>query len=128
MKTRQVNTISIKHPVSIDHGLGTLSEEWNYEKHVVQLIKQVLFTSPGERINRPDFGCGLRRMVFAPNSDITASLLQATIYQALETWLSTVLSVEQVTVKSLEELLDVKITYVLKARQRRSFLNFEIKL
>ncbi|MCG8327016.1 MAG: GPW/gp25 family protein [Chitinophagales bacterium] len=122
------NIISIKYPVGIDKGLGTLTEELNYEQHVVQLIKQVLFTNPGERINRPDFGCGLRRMIFAPNSDVTASLLQTTVYQALETWLSSVLKVERVQVNVLEEKLEVEIVYILKARQQRRFLNLEIQI
>ena len=122
------HVISIKYPVAIDQGLGALAEEWEYEKHVVQMIKQVLFTSPGERINRPDFGCGLRRMIFAPNSDVTASLLQTTVYQALETWLSSVLTVERVRVEANEETLEVEIAYILKARQQRRFLNIEISL
>lgn len=120
--------ISIKYPFAIDRGLGTLTEEWNYEQHVVQLIKQVLFTNPGERVNRPGFGCGLRRMVFAPNSEVTASLLQTTIFQALETWLSSVLKVEAVTVEHIEETLEVTIAYLLKARQQRRFLSLEISL
>ena len=120
--------ISIKYPIAIDQGQGTLAEEWSYERHVVQLIKQVLFTSPGERINRPDFGCGLRRMIFAPNSDVTASLLQTTVYQALETWLSSVLSVETVSVKALQDTLEVDIAYRLKARQQRKYLTLEIAL
>lgn len=120
--------ISIKYPIAIDQGLGTLAEELDYEKHVVQLIKQVLFTSPGERVNRPDFGCGLRRMVFAPNSDVTASLLQTTIFQALETWLPSVLSVNRVSVKAIEETLEVELVYFLKARQQRRFLTLEITL
>ncbi|MEL6655217.1 MAG: GPW/gp25 family protein [Bacteroidota bacterium] len=118
--------ISIKYPFAVDAGLGKLAEEWNYEQHVVQLIKQVLFTSPGERINRPDFGCGLRRMLFAPNSEVTASLLQTTIVEALDTWLSSVLQVEQVQVSTREEILDVQIAYKLKARQQRKYLTLEI--
>lgn len=120
------STISIKYPIAIDQQLGTLAEEIDYEKHIVQLIKQVLFTTPGERINRPDFGCGLRRMIFAPNSDVTASLLQVTVYQSLETWLSSVLKVESVNVEAREETLYVKIAYLLKARQQTRYLTFEV--
>ncbi len=60
---------SIRYPFAIDDGFGKLAEETDYYRHVEQMIKQVLFTNPGERINRPDFGCGIRRMVFAPNSE-----------------------------------------------------------
>ena len=94
----------------------------------MQLIKQVLFTGPGERINRPDFGCGLRRMVFAPNSDATANLTRVAIVQALEKWLGSVLKAEEVTVQVVDERLEVKLVYILKARQERRYLNLEIEL
>ena len=80
---------AIHHPIGIDTGLGRLAAEDDYARHVEQLMMQVLLTNPGERINRPDFGCGLRRMVFAPNSDVSANLVQITVLQALEKWLST---------------------------------------
>lgn len=119
---------SIYHPIAIDQGLGKLAEESDYSEHVEQLIKQLLFTNPGERINRPDFGCGLRRMVFAPNSDATASMTQVTVYQALEKWLGTLISVEEVNVEAIEEKLEVSIVYILEARQERRYLNLETTL
>lgn len=119
---------SIHYPFAIDAGIGRLAEETDYATHVEQLIKQVLFTAPGERINRPDFGCGLRRMVFAPNSDVTASLTQVTIFQALEKWLDTLITVDKVEVKAMDEVLEVKIAYILKARRERRYLNLEVTL
>lgn len=117
---------SIHHPIGIDAGLGRLRQESNYSEHVEQLMKQVLFTGPGERINRPDFGCGLRRMVFAPNSDATASLVQVTVLQALEKWLDSVIKVDEVQVEARDELLEVKIRYSLRARPERRVLNVEV--
>ncbi|MCB0560446.1 MAG: GPW/gp25 family protein [Lewinellaceae bacterium] len=119
---------AIRFPFAVDGGLGALAEENSYDAHVVQLIKQVLFTGPGERINRPDFGCGLRRMVFAPNSDATANLTRVAIVQALEKWLGSVLKAEEVTVQVVDERLEVKLVYILKARQERRYLNLEIEL
>ena len=119
---------SIYYPFAIDAGVGRLAEETDYAAHVEQMIKQVLFTNPGERINRPDFGCGLRRMVFAPNSDVTASLTQVTVFQALETWLGNLINVDEVRVEAIEEVLEVGIVYVLKARQERRYLNLEVTL
>ncbi len=119
---------SILYPIAIDQGFGKLAEESDYAKHVEQLIKQLLFTNPGERVNRPEFGCGLRRMVFAPNSDATASLTQVTVYQALEKWLGTIVSVEEVNVEAKEEKLEVNIVYILKARRERRYLNLESTL
>lgn len=119
---------SIHYHFGIDKGLGRLSVEENYAEHVEQMIKQVLFTNPGERINRPDFGCGIRRMVFAPNSEVSASLTQITVYQALEKWLGNLIDVSQVNVEAKDEVLAVKIAYILKARQERRYLNLEVTL
>jgi uncharacterized protein len=117
---------SIHYPFAVDSGLGKLDEETDYAAHVEQLILQVLMTAPGERINRPDFGCGIRRMVFAPNSEAAASLAQVSVYQALKRWLESVIEVSQVEVVALESTLTVKIAYILKARMERRYLNVEI--
>ena len=122
------NIHSIHYPFAIDKGLGTLAEENDYSKHVRQMMLQVLFTNPGERINRPDFGCGLRRMIFAPNSDVTANLLQVTIFQSLERWLGNLISLIDVKAQAINEKLDVRIVYILKARQEKQYLNLELTL
>jgi Bacteriophage baseplate protein W len=119
---------SIHHPIAIDSGLGRLSTEDDYALHVEQLMRQVLLTNPGERINRPDFGCGLRRMVFAPNRDVSANLVQVSILQALQTWLPTVINTEDVKVKADNEKMIVTIRYTIKARPERRFLNVEVAL
>lgn len=119
---------AIQYPFAIDGGLGQLAIESDYGEHVEQLMKQVLFTNPGERINRPDFGCGIRRMVFAPNSPESASLAQVTIYQALEKWLGPLIKVDQVEINAVEETLNIKVSYTLKARQERRYLNVEVSI
>jgi len=119
---------SIRYPIAIDAPLGRLQEETDYAAHVEQLIKQVLLTSPGERINRPDFGCGVKRMVFAPNSEVAASLAQVTILEALQRWLDPVITVNSVTVRALDEVLQILVAYTLKARQERRYLNLEVTL
>jgi len=119
---------SIRFPIAIDRGLGKVADEDRYAAHVDQLIRQVLLTNPGERINRPDFGCGLRRMVFAPNNPSAASLLKVTILQALDRWLGTLIKVEQTEVDAVEEVLTVKLRYLLLARQERRYLNLEVAL
>src|SRR5438067_855898 len=119
---------SIRYPFSIDAGLSRLAEETNYAAHVEQLIKQVLFTAPGERINRPDFGCGIKRQVFAPNDPVTASLAQVTIFQALKRWLGNAIDIQDVKALAHDETLENKIAYSLKARQERRYLNLELTL
>jgi phage baseplate assembly protein W len=117
---------SIKHPLAVDLGRGRMAEEENYAQHVEQMMFQVLFTAPGERINRPDFGCGVKRLVFAPNSEVSASLAQVTIFQALTRWLGTAITVNDVKALAIEERLEIKITYTLKARGERRYLNLEV--
>lgn len=117
---------SIYHPITVDQGLGRFRVEENYASHVEQLIKQVLFTNPGERINWPDFGCGVRRMVFTPNNHSSASLAQITVFQSLTKWLGDLINVEEVKVEAVEEQLNIKITYTLKVLKERKLLNVEL--
>ncbi len=119
---------SIRYPIAIDAALGRLQEESGYDAHVDQLIRQVLFTSPGERINRSDFGCGLKRMIFAPNSEISASLAQVSIFEALRRWLGSVIDVNDVKVKAINEVMEIRIVYLIKARQERRYLNLEVTI
>jgi phage baseplate assembly protein W len=119
---------SLRHPVAIDRGLGRWAEELDYARHVEQLIRQVLLTAPGERINRPDFGCGVRRMLFAPNSEVTASLAQASVHEALSRWLGSVLAVAEVKVEVRDEVLEIRIAYALQARQERRYLNLQVSI
>jgi hypothetical protein len=116
----------LKYPWSIDRGAGRASEEADYDAYVRQLIRQVLLTAPGERINRPDFGAGVRRMVFAPTSPATASLAQTFVYQALTRWLSAVIKVEQVAVTASDEKLLITVNYLVIARGETRVLNEEV--
>src|SRR5689334_6778128 len=104
---------SVRYPFAVDTQAGRLAQEPNYAQHVEQLIKQVLLTAPGERVNRPDFGCGLRRMIFAPNSTVTAQLMQVSVTQAMERWLSSVVKVDSVKVQAIDERLEVRLVYMI---------------
>ena len=70
------------------------------DDHIRDMIEQLIFTSPGERVNRPDFGSGLMQMVFAPNSPELAAALQFTLQAALDRWLGDVIEVRQLEVTS----------------------------
>ena len=118
---------SIRYPMNVDAGLGELRTERDYEAHVEQMMKQVLFTSPGERWGRPDFGCGLRDMIFEPNGVVTADLMKVRILEALTTWLGSTLTVEDVVVEAEEAVMNVRIRYVLHARGERKFLNVSVE-
>lgn len=83
-----------------------------YDDHVRDMIEQLLFTNPGERVNRPDFGSGLLQLVFAPNSPELAAALQYTVQAALQRWLSDVIEVVALEVLSVEAELRVTLQYV----------------
>ena len=89
------------------------------DDHVRDMIYQVLFTNPGERVNRPDFGCGLLQLVFMPNSDVLATATQFMVQGALQRWLADVIRVEQVRVTSEEERLVVDVVYVRRDNGQR---------
>jgi phage baseplate assembly protein W len=94
------------------------------DDHIRDLIQQVLFTSPGERVNRPDFGSGLIQLVFAPASDELATATQFTVQGALQQWLGDLIQVEDVQVESEESTLQVTVQYVIRRNQQRQLAQF----
>lgn len=113
-------------PTALEGQIGRFRPETDYTAYVSQLIRQVLLTSPGERVNRPDFGAGLRRALFAPSSPETATLLKATVFQALSTWLGDIINVDEVETSFVQGRLDVKVVYTIKARGDQQIINLEI--
>ena len=85
------------------------------DDHIRDMIEEFLFTNPGERVNRPDFGSGLLQMVFAPNSPEIASALQFTIQAGLQRWLGDVIIAQKVEVTSEDSTLCVLVQYVVKS-------------
>ena len=83
----------------------------NRDEHIRDLIRQVLFTSPGERVNRPDVGCGLLRLVFTPNSEALATATQFQVHTALQRWLAEVITVHDVQVAARDGELAVTVIY-----------------
>ncbi len=99
----------LDHPFHID-GRGR-SAVTDTDDHIRDLIRLVLFTNPGERVNRPDFGCGLKQMVFRPNSDVLATATQFLVQGALQRWLDTLIQVDGVEVAAQDERLTVTVSY-----------------
>jgi len=69
-----------------------------YGRHVDEMIRQILLTTPGERADLPEFGCGLRQLLFAPNSEALQATTRLMIEQALSRWLAGQIQVVNVTV------------------------------
>ncbi len=94
------------------------------DDHIRDLIEQVLFTAPGERVNRPTFGSGLLQMVFTPNSDELATATQFLVQGALQQWLGDLIQVEAVAVSSEDSTLRVAVQYLVRRSQQRQTANF----
>lgn len=115
--------MNIDFPWSFD-GRGRTAETGD-DDHIRDMIEQLLFTSPGERVNRPDFGSGLLQMVFAPNSPELAAALQFTTQAALQRWLSDVIDVLALEVRSEDARLLVTVQYVVRRTQQQQIVSFD---
>ena len=94
------------------------------DDHIRDMIEEFLFTNPGERVNRPDFGSGLLQMVFAPNSPEIASALQFTIQAGLQRWLGDIIVAQKVEVTSEDSTLNVFVQYVVKTTNQTQTATF----
>jgi len=94
------------------------------DSHIRDLIEQVLFTTPGERVNRPTFGSGLMQLVFQPNSDELAATVQFLVQGALQQWLGDLIEVNGVQVTSQESTVAVVIVYTIRRTQERQTAQF----
>jgi phage baseplate assembly protein W len=102
-------TLFLDFPFRVD-GRGR-SAQAAEDEHIRDMIHQVLFTSPGERVNRPDFGCGVRQLVFMPNGDVLAAATRFLVHGALQRWLEAVIEVESVEVEAADSSLRVTVVY-----------------
>ncbi len=117
-------TTQFAFPLTID-GSGR-SANPREEAHVRQLIEQLLFTEPGERVNRPDFGGGLRQLLFAGNSPELASATEYLVHGALKRTLANRIQVDAVRIQSAEERLEITIQYRLLRTQERRVEQFSL--
>ncbi|HEY7814962.1 MAG TPA: GPW/gp25 family protein [Nakamurella sp.] len=92
--------------------------------HIRDLIEQLLFTAPGERVNRPTFGTGLLQMVFLPNSEPLSAATQAAVQGALAQWLGNLITVKDVVVLAQEATLSVTVQYVVNRTGSDSVADF----
>lgn len=105
----------VGHPFRID-GCGRSARTDDHD-HIRDLVEQVLFTSPGERVNRPTFGCGLLQLVFQPNSQPLAHAVRASVQASLQQWLGDLISVGEVTVVAEDSVLQVTVAYTVRGTQ-----------
>ena len=116
----------VAHPFRID-GRGRTAVT-DHPDHVRDLVEQVLFTSPGERVNRPTFGCGLMQLVFQPGSEPLEIAVRATVQAALQQWLGDLVAVEQVRVVVEDAELRVTVGYTVRESQESRVEQFRSSL
>lgn len=108
--------MNIDYPFHFDRrGRTAVTDD---DDHIRDMIEEFLFTSPGERVNRPDFGSGLLRMVFEPNSPELAAALQFTVQAGLQQWLGDLIEVQRLEVTSQDAQLRVEVQYVVRRTQQ----------
>ncbi|HEX8082158.1 MAG TPA: GPW/gp25 family protein [Jatrophihabitans sp.] len=121
------------YPLRVDAGARQLARA-NYPEHVNQLLRQLLLTSPGERVCLPEFGCGLRRLVFAPQSEALTATVRIQVQQSINRWLAGQVRLTDVQVLSgadpsngLDEgSLLITVTYTLVETQTPASLSVRV--
>lgn len=112
----------VGYPYNIDNSGRTATA--GRDNHIRQLIEQVLFTAPGERVNRPDFGVNIRQFVFAGGSQETAAAVQFLIQGELERWLGDIIDVDAVLVENDESKLNITVRFTVRANQQPQVAQF----
>jgi len=115
---------TLDHPYHFD-GRGRTATTTEAD-HIRDLIEQVLFTAPGERVMRPDFGAGLLALVFEPNSSTLASTTQFLVQSGLQRHLSDLIAVNAVTVENVDAALQVSVAYTVLADGTAQQANFSV--
>jgi phage baseplate assembly protein W len=114
--------MNIRFPLQFDGAGRTASP--SDDDHIHDLIEQLLFTNPGERVNRPDFGSGLLQTVFQPNSSELAAALQFTLQGALQQGLGQLIQLQGVQVNAVDGALQILVQYVVKGEQQPRLAQF----
>jgi phage baseplate assembly protein W len=102
-------------------GRTTLTHD---DDHIRDMIEQLLFTAPGERANRPDFGSGLLQMVFAPNSTDVAATLQLTTQAAVQRYMGDIIDLQQLQITADDATLAVSVRYLVRTTSRTQQATF----
>jgi phage baseplate assembly protein W len=111
------------YPIRVDSSSQQTAQA-TYLAHVQQMVRQLLLTSPGERVDLPQFGCGLMQLVFAPMSDALSATVQLRVLQAVNQWLAGIVTAVQVAVVTSNDdaalqpgILQVSLTYTVVETQ-----------
>ncbi|MCG8461659.1 MAG: GPW/gp25 family protein [Holophagales bacterium] len=123
MDSRSPDVTQVGFPLQLDRR-GRLYEP-DYDDHVMQMIELVLFTSPGERVNRPEFGAGLIELIFTGNDQPEAAAAEYLVQTSLQRWLSDVIDLRTVQVTARDSTLEIQVVYSLRLDGREQVAVFE---
>lgn len=112
-------------PLAVDGGGGITAS--GGDDAIRGRIVQVLFTAPGERVHKPEFGCGLFRLVFEPGNAVLAAAMEFTVGQALVRWLDDEIAVDGVQVEVEEEGVFVQVAYTRRADLARQAVRIQFR-
>ncbi|WP_420124761.1 GPW/gp25 family protein [Nakamurella sp.] len=115
---------AVAHPLRID-GRGATART-DRAGHLNDLIEQVLFAAPGERLNRPDFGAGVGQLVFAPTGPEVAATTQMLVHAALQQWLGELLDIADVQVTAADSTLVIEISYAERLSRQPGTARFAV--
>lgn len=104
--------MNIDFPIHFDSRGRTA--ETDQSGHIRDMLEQFIFTSPGERVNRPEFGSGVLQLIFAPNSPELAATLQFSMQAGIQRWLGDVVDLRDLEVKAVDSTLTVTIKYAIR--------------
>ncbi len=104
---------NLSAPYRID-GTGRTATTGDFGRHARDMIEAVLFTAPGERINRPDFGSGLSELLFDSNNPALETAADFLIRSAIQKHLSDILTVTELTLQRAEGVVEITLSYVLR--------------
>lgn len=114
--------MNLKYPYCFDSSGFTARTD--LAEHIFEMIEQILFTAPGERVNRPTFGTGTAQLVFQPNSDVLAGAQQQVIQASLQQWLSDLIKVSAVEVVNVDSQLQITVSYTIVQTQQQQVRQF----
>ncbi|WP_263381645.1 GPW/gp25 family protein [Granulicella arctica] len=114
--------MNIDFPFHFDGRGQTTTADLN--DHVREMLEQLIFTVPGERVNRPDFGSAVSQLLFAPNSPELAATVQFSLHAAIQRWLGDILDLQDVTVASEDSSLTITVAYVIRQINQQQTATF----
>jgi phage baseplate assembly protein W len=114
--------VYIEHPLRVDW--NGQSATTDLDAHIRQLLEQVLFTAPGERVNRPGFGSGIDRALFRPNSELLAETTRATAEASIQQWLGHLIELISLSLTAEDNVLTVDVAFARRGTGERELVRF----